>query len=154
MIYGQFDDLFSFLQTNIEIVWVNGVFDLLHDGHIKLLKEAYALTVTTTNAALFVGVNTDSSVRRLKGPTRPIQSYETRAQAISSLGYVNHIIPLTTDSPKDILYHLRPKYVVKGSDYRDKIESAEEYATVRSFGEFRFVDLLPGVSTTQIIRDS
>ncbi|HEY8553145.1 MAG TPA: D-glycero-beta-D-manno-heptose 1-phosphate adenylyltransferase [Burkholderiales bacterium] len=103
------------------IVFTNGCFDILHRGHVTLLNRAKAL-----GDLLIVGVNTDDSVRRLKGPGRPINTLEDRIKVLAALSYVDYVIAFDDDSPRDIIACVRPDLYVKGGDYsRDTLPEAE-----------------------------
>jgi D-beta-D-heptose 7-phosphate kinase/D-beta-D-heptose 1-phosphate adenosyltransferase len=93
-------------------VFTNGVFDLLHRGHVELLARARAL-----GDALVVGVNGDASVRRLKGPARPIRSEDDRAFVLAALEAVDAVVRFEQDTPLELIVALRPDVLVKGGDY-------------------------------------
>lgn len=121
------------------------MFDLLHPGHIDLLTAARA-----AGDALVVGVNTDASVRRLKGPSRPIRGEADRAYVLAALECVDLVVPFAEDTPLELVNHLRPDVIVKGGDYaEDTIVGASE---VKAWGgRVVVVPLTPGQSTTGII---
>jgi D-beta-D-heptose 7-phosphate kinase/D-beta-D-heptose 1-phosphate adenosyltransferase len=127
------------------IVMTNGCFDLLHRGHITYLNAAKAL-----GDLLVVGINSDASVRRLKGPGRPINGLEDRAQVLAALSAIDYIVPFDDDVPLDLVRAVRPDVFVKGGDYTpDRLPEAR---VVRELGGA--VDILPWVSdqsTTSII---
>jgi len=127
------------------VVFTNGVFDLLHPGHIDLLTAARA-----AGDALIVGVNTDASVRRLKGPLRPVRTEADRAYVLAALECVDLVVAFEQDTPLELVNHLRPDVIVKGGDYgEDTIVGANE---VKSWGgRVMVVPLTPGQSTTGII---
>jgi len=127
------------------VVFTNGVFDLLHPGHIDLLTAARA-----AGDALIVGVNTDASVRRLKGPLRPVRTEADRAYVLAALECVDLVVGFEQDTPLELVKHLRPDVIVKGGDYgEDTIVGANE---VKSWGgRVMVVPLTPGQSTTGII---
>lgn len=127
------------------MVFTNGVFDLLHPGHIDLLMAARA-----SGEALVVGINTDASVRRLKGPTRPVRTDAERAYVLAALECVDLVVPFAQDTPLELVTHLRPDVIVKGGDYsEDTIVGASE---VKSWGgRVVVVPLTAGQSTTGII---
>ena len=126
------------------IVFTNGCFDLLHPGHIHLLHESRAL-----GERLVVGLNTDASVRRLKGPTRPIVSEEDRAAVLSALTCVDLVVPFREDTPLSLIKALRPDILVKGGDYRPETVVGREI--VESYGgHVRLIPLLEGYSTTTL----
>lgn len=127
------------------MVFTNGVFDLLHPGHIDLLTAARA-----AGDSLIVGINTDASVRRLKGPTRPIRNEGERAYVLAALECVDLVVAFDQDTPLELVSRLRPDVIVKGGDYaEDTIVGARE---VKSWGgRVIVVPLTPGQSTTGII---
>ena len=128
------------------VAFTNGVFDLLHPGHIDLLAAA-----RESADALIVGVNSDESVRRLKGPARPVRSDAERAFVLAALECVDLVVIFPEDTPLNLVRHLKPDVIVKGGDYSENtIVGATE---VRSWGgRVLVVPLTPGHSTTAIIR--
>ena len=128
------------------MAFTNGVFDLLHPGHIDILTAARA-----SADALVVGINSDDSVRRLKGPMRPVRTDAERAYMLSALECVDLVVIFPDDTPLNLVSHLRPDDIVKGGDYsEDTIVGAAE---VKSWGgRVLVVPLTPGHSTTAIIR--
>lgn len=127
------------------IVFTNGCFDILHSGHIQYLNMAKAL-----GDVLIVGINSDASVARLKGPTRPINSLEDRAQVLAALSCVDHIIPFGEDAPDALIRVIRPEIYVKGGDY--SIEQLPEAALVSKLGgEVHILPYVQDHSTTGII---
>ena len=128
-----------------KVVFTNGVFDLLHRGHVDLLTAARA-----RGDALIVGINTDRSVKRLKGPTRPVRNERDRAYVLSGLEAVDLFVLFDEDTPLELVKALRPDVIVKGGDYTvDSIVGARE---VESWGgEAVVVPLTEGHSTTSII---
>jgi rfaE bifunctional protein nucleotidyltransferase chain/domain len=122
------------------------VFDLLHPGHIDILTAA-----RESADALVVGINSDDSVRRLKGPTRPMRTDAERAYMLGALECVDLVVIFPDDTPLNLVSHLRPDVIVKGGDYsEDTIVGAAE---VKSWGgRVLVVPLTPGHSTTAIIR--
>lgn len=134
-----------------QVVFTNGVFDLLHPGHVDLLVAARGL-----GDALIVGLNGDASVRRLKGPSRPVRPEAERAYVIAALEAVDAVTLFDQDTPLDLVLALRPDVLVKGGDYTpDTVVGRRE---VESWGgRVVIVPLTPGQSTTAIIeklRDS
>ena len=128
-----------------KVVFTNGVFDLLHPGHVDVLTAA-----RSRGDALIVGVNTDESVTRLKGPGRPVRSQAERAYVLAALESVDLVVLFEQDTPLELVRALRPDVIVKGGDYTvDSIVGASE---VESWGgEVVVVPLTPGQSTTSII---
>ncbi len=127
------------------VVFTNGVFDLLHPGHIDILSESRGL-----GDALVVGVNSDDSVRRLKGPTRPIRGEADRAYVLAALESVDAVVLFSDDTPLELILSLKPDVIAKGGDYTvDTIVGARE---VRGWGgEAVVIPLTPGHSTTSTI---
>ena len=128
------------------VVFTNGCFDLLHPGHIKLLKFS-----KLKGDVLVVAINTDDSVRRLKGPARPILGEKDRATILSALQYVDYVTLFSEDTPIELLKLVRPDVLIKGSDYtRDKVVGHE---LVESYGgRVELVQLKKGISTTELVR--
>src|SRR5690606_27630716 len=123
----------------------NGCFDILHSGHITYLNRARGI-----DDVLVVGLNADESVRRLKGPERPINTLEDRARVLAALTCVDHVVPFEEDTPVELIKLARPDLYVKGGDYTE--ETLPEAPLVRSLGGR--VEILPFVedrSTTGII---
>jgi D-beta-D-heptose 7-phosphate kinase/D-beta-D-heptose 1-phosphate adenosyltransferase len=132
----------------LRIGFTNGCFDILHPGHIKLLAEAHAAC-----DCLIVGLNSDASVRRLKGSGRPMQDVHARAEVLAALEAVDLVVVFDQDTPLELLRHVRPKVLLKGADYRrDEVVGREMVEAAG--GEVILVDLVPGVSTTSIVGKS
>lgn len=128
------------------LVFTNGVFDLLHRGHVHYLFEARAL-----GDALVIGLNTDASVRRLKGPSRPVTPQDERAFVIAGLGCVDAVTLFDDDTPERLIARLLPDVLVKGADYRvDQVvgRTAVEHAG----GRVVLIPLVEGCSTSALIR--
>jgi D-beta-D-heptose 7-phosphate kinase/D-beta-D-heptose 1-phosphate adenosyltransferase len=127
------------------VVFTNGVFDILHTGHVTLLEEA-----RRQGDFLVVGLNSDDSTRRLK-PGRPINNQHDRARVLSSVGAVDAVVIFSDDTPRSLIETLRPDVLVKGSDYtKDKVVGAD---LVESWGgSVVLVDLVSGKSTTGLLR--
>lgn len=127
------------------LVFTNGVFDLLHPGHIDVLLGA-----RREGDALVVGVNSDASVRRLKGPDRPVRNAAERCYVLAALECVSAVVVFEEDTPFDLIANLRPDVLVKGGDYTEaSIVGAPE---VRSWGgDVVVIPLTPGHSTTSTI---
>jgi len=128
------------------VVFTNGCFDLIHRGHVEYLAAARAL-----GDALVVGLNSDSSVRRLKGSGRPVNSEEDRALVLASLEVVDAVVLFAEDTPIRLIRALLPAVLVKGGDYTiDSIVGAPE--VIAAGGEVVVAPLVPGRSTTSILR--
>ena len=128
------------------LVFTNGVFDLLHPGHVTLLETARSL-----GAALVVGLNTDASVRRLgKGLDRPVNAEQSRARVLAALAAVDAVVMFDEDTPLELVQGLRPDVLVKGADYpRERIVGAD-FVEARG-GRVVRVPLVPETSTTRIV---
>jgi D-beta-D-heptose 7-phosphate kinase/D-beta-D-heptose 1-phosphate adenosyltransferase len=134
----------SWQASGKSVVFTNGCFDLLHPGHIHILHEARAL-----GDRLVVGLNSDASVRRLKGPSRPILGERDRAALLSALADVDAVVLFPEDTPIDLITRLKPDILVKGDDYR--IDQVVGRQVVESYGgKVMLVPLLRGYSTTGI----
>ena len=130
---------------NKKIVFTNGVFDILHQGHIASLSEAAAC-----GDILIVAVNSDASVKRLKGPQRPVNEQDARALILASLVVTDAVIIFDEDTPLHLISEILPDVLVKGSDYSiEQIAGAKE--VLANGGEVKLIDLVEGVSTTAII---
>ncbi len=136
-VFSQLDVVISKSKT----VFTNGCFDILHVGHLNLLKYSKALGTT-----LIVGLNSDESVRRLKGPARPIRSQTERAEMLRALPWVDEVRIFDEDTPERLLAELRPDILVKGGDYTPETVLGREYA-----GEVRIFPFVDGHSTTSIV---
>jgi D-beta-D-heptose 7-phosphate kinase/D-beta-D-heptose 1-phosphate adenosyltransferase len=134
----------SWQSSGQTVVFTNGCYDLLHPGHIHLLHQSREL-----GNRLIVGLNTDASVRRLKGNTRPILAERDRATLLSALGCVDLVVLFDEDTPLQLIRALKPDILVKGEDYcLDQVVGRED---VESYGgRVCRVSLLQGYSTTQI----
>jgi len=129
----------------LTIGFTNGCFDLIHPGHVHLLARARAAC-----DRLVVALNTDASVRRLKGPERPIQSEAARATVMSSLASVDLVVLFAEDTPLSLIEEIRPEILVKGADYRrDQVVGAD--IVRRHGGKLLLVDLLPSQGTSATI---
>ena len=130
---------------NKKVVFTNGVFDILHEGHIASLSEA-----ASYGSVLIVGINTDASVKRLKGESRPVNNENSRALLLASLVITDAVILFNEDTPLHLITTLLPDVLVKGGDYTlDQIVGAKE--VMANGGEVKIVPLLDGFSTTAII---
>ena len=140
--------LTAYRKENFKLVFTNGCFDLLHKGHLDLLSNAAAF-----GDKLFVGLNSDKSVKKLKGDSRPVQNEGIRAQKLLELKYVNHVIIFEDLTPKELIYAISPDVLVKGGDYK-KNEIVGAKHVISCGGVVKIVPLTPGFSTTSIIEKS
>jgi len=129
-----------------KVVFTNGCFDIVHRGHVEYLTKAKAL-----GDVLFVGMNTDASVRRLKGPTRPIVCQDDRALVLAAFRVVDYVCLFDEDTPHELIKAIVPDVLVKGSDWtidsivgKDIVEAAG--------GTVQTIDFVPNRSTTDIIK--
>ena len=147
-----FNDINQLLTTyrreNFKLVFTNGCFDLLHKGHLDLLSNAAGF-----GDKLFVGLNSDTSVKKLKGDSRPKQNERTRAQKLLELKYVNHVIIFEDLTPQKLVHAISPDVLVKGGDYK-KSEIVGAKHVISRGGVVKIVPLTPGFSTTSIIEKS
>jgi rfaE bifunctional protein nucleotidyltransferase chain/domain len=131
--------------SNKKIVFTNGVFDILHEGHIASLSEA-----ALYGHILIVGINSDASVKRLKGESRPVNNEGSRILLMASLVMVDAVILFEEDTPLDLITAILPDVLVKGGDYTiEQIVGATE--VIANGGEVKIVPILEGFSTTSII---
>lgn len=128
------------------IVFTNGVFDLLHRGHAEYLEEARAL-----GDRLVVGINTDASVRRLKGPTRPIVGEDDRAALVRALACVDLVVLFDDDTPLRLIEAVQPDVLVKGGDYAVADIVGREVVEARG-GQVTTIRLREGLSTSELVR--
>jgi D-beta-D-heptose 7-phosphate kinase/D-beta-D-heptose 1-phosphate adenosyltransferase len=129
----------------LRVILTNGCFDILHPGHIEYLEQARAL-----GDRLIVAVNDDESVRRLKGPARPVNPLSHRMRMLAALACVDWVLPFSEDTPARLIGNLLPDILVKGGDYRpDQIAGADH--VVAAGGQVRVLGFVPGHSTTSLI---
>jgi rfaE bifunctional protein nucleotidyltransferase chain/domain len=129
-----------------KVVFTNGVFDLLHRGHVEYLEEARAL-----GDRLVVGLNTDASVRRLKGASRPIMGEGDRAAVLGALSCVDLVILFEDDTPQRLIEAVRPHVLVKGGDYALADIVGREFVEAHG-GKVATVPLREGLSTSEIVK--
>ena len=128
------------------IVFTNGCFDILHKGHIDLLNKA-----STYGDILIVGLNSDNSVKTLKGQDRPIENEIIRSKKLLEIGNVDFVIIFNSETPKDLIIKIMPDVLVKGGDYSiDDIVGSNE--VISSGGKVKIIPLTKGFSTTSIIK--
>ena len=132
--------------NNKRIIFTNGCFDLLHQGHIDLLNQAKSF-----GEILIVGLNSDLSIRRLKGADRPIEILKIRSKNLWDLGIISAIIPFDSDTPIDLIKMINPDFLVKGGDYNiDEIIGSQYIQSMG--GAVKVVPITPGFSTTKKIK--
>lgn len=140
------NDRLASLRGQSAIVTTNGCFDILHVGHLRYLQACKEQGDET----LVVLVNSDASVRRLKGPQRPIVNEADRAELIAGLGCVDFVVLFEEDTPEPLLETIRPDYHAKGAQYNE--DNLPEMATLRNIGaKVRFVPMVENRSTTNVI---
>ena len=125
-----------------KIVFTNGCFDMIHRGHIELLKFCSQL-----GKKVIVGLNSDESVKKLKGDNRPVNSQEDRKILLESIRYVNSVIVFKEDTPYNLIKSLKPDIIVKGGDYNPEDVVGKDLAEVKIF---KYVE---GYSTSKTIQD-
>nr|WP_199157063.1 D-glycero-beta-D-manno-heptose 1-phosphate adenylyltransferase [Pedobacter sp. ASV2] len=131
--------------NNQKIVFTNGCFDLLHPGHVSYLNEAASL-----GDKLIIGLNTDASVRKIKGETRPVNNEFSRAQLLAAMFFIDAVILFDEDTPLKLINAIEPDVLVKGGDYKiETIVGATE--TLKKGGKVEVLSFLPGYSSTAII---
>lgn len=138
-------DLATLKSQNKKIVFTNGCFDLLHVGHVRYLQEAKKL-----GDVLVIGVNSDASVKRLKGPTRPVQIEADRAEILAALGAVDFTVIFTEDTPLKLIEAVKPDILVKGGDWKiDQIVGSD--FVINNGGKVMSLQFVDGKSTTKLI---
>lgn len=136
----------SWRAKGLKVGFTNGCFDLLHPGHVALLAQSRALC-----DRLIVGLNSDASVSRLKGPTRPIQPDIARATVLASLASVDLVVIFEEDTPENLIRSLRPDVLVKGGDYTVETIVGADFVQAHG-GKVIVIDLVPGFSTTSTVK--
>ena len=135
-------------RQGLRLGFTNGCFDLLHPGHIQVLVKSRAAC-----DRLIVGLNSDSSVARLKGAGRPIQNQQARAEVLAALEAVDLVAIFEDDTPVKLISRIRPMVLAKGGDYRREDVVGHEIVEAVG-GEILLVELVPGYSTTELVRRS
>jgi rfaE bifunctional protein nucleotidyltransferase chain/domain len=129
-----------------KVVFTNGVFDLLHIGHVTYMAKASEL-----GDKLIIGLNSDSSVKRIKGDDRPVNDQNSRAALLAALFFVDGIVVFEEDTPLNLISTLLPDILVKGADYAiENIVGAKE--VIANGGEVKTIDFVEGYSSTSIIQ--
>ena len=128
------------------VVFTNGCFDLIHPGHIKLLKQAGKY-----GDILFLGINSDKSIKQIKGPSRPVMKEKERITVLSAIEYIDFITVFNEPTPINLIKKIRPDALVKGSDWPKSEIVGKEF--VESYGGKVFtIELKPGISTSSLIK--
>ncbi len=132
-------------KQNKKIVFTNGCFDIIHSGHIRILKKA-----KERGDVLIVGLNSDKSVRKIKGSKRPIMNEKDRALILDSIRYVDYVVLFDEETPYNLIREIMPDVLVKGADYKlEEVVGAD--IVIKKGGEVFLVPLLKGKSTTNVI---
>lgn len=132
-------------QAGSKVVFTNGCFDLIHLGHVDYLEKARQL-----GDKLVLGLNTDDSVSRFKGPERPLQDQHSRARVLASMQFIDLVVFFNEDTPLNLISALVPNILVKGSDYlTENIVGAD--VVKKAGGVVKTIDFVPGYSTTRIV---
>ena len=143
----ELDRLLSFWRfKNKKIVFTNGCFDIVHKGHVQYLAKAASL-----GDILVLGLNSDVSVKRLKGEERPVNDLMAKALLLASMQFINLVVPFEEDTPYELIKIVRPNVLVKGGDYtKDQIVGAD--IVEKNKGEVVTIDFVKGYSTTNILK--
>lgn len=132
-------------RNNFKVVFTNGCFDILHRGHVEYLAKAASF-----GDVMVLGLNSDSSVRSIKGPERPVQDEGTRSLVLAALQFVSAVVLFNEDTPYNLIKAVQPDYLVKGADYNP--EDIVGYDIVKAKGgDVKTIELVEGHSTTGII---
>jgi rfaE bifunctional protein nucleotidyltransferase chain/domain len=131
---------------NEKIVFSNGCFDIIHPGHIEYLSKARDF-----GSKLIIGLNTDNSVSRLKGASRPIISQQQRAMMLASLHFVDAVVLFDEDTPYNLISQVQPDILVKGADYKPEDIVGFDIVTAKG-GVVETIELVEGFSTTEMIQ--
>lgn len=147
--FSSYNDIKNILdkkkQNGKSVVFTNGCFDIVHSGHIEYLKKAKKL-----GDFLIIGINSDDSIRKLKGDDRPVFSLQERALLLESFYFVDALIPFDSETPIDLIKSINPNILVKGGDY--KLEKIIGYDfVIESGGSVKTIDFLDGFSSSKII---
>ncbi|MCG8581404.1 MAG: D-glycero-beta-D-manno-heptose 1-phosphate adenylyltransferase [Bacteroidales bacterium] len=139
------DIVAQWTKNNESIVFTNGCFDIVHRGHIDYLSKA-----KDKGSKLILGLNTDASVQRLKGPQRPVVDEQSRAILMASLQFIDLVVFFDEDTPYELIKALQPDILVKGSDYNAKDIVGYDILMAKG-GKVETIDFVPGFSTTSIV---
>ena len=132
-------------KNKMKVAFTNGCFDILHLGHLKILTKSKEF-----GDRLIVGVNSDESVRKLKGEERPINDFQTRSNMLASFSFVDYVVEFSDDTPKKLIQIIKPDFLIKGGDYKKKNIVGNDI--VSSYGgETIIIPLIDGLSSTNTI---
>ncbi len=141
------ESLKNFLDKNRnkKIVFTNGCFDIIHRGHVEYLSQA-----ADYGDILIIGLNSDSSVKRLKGKNRPLQDEQSRAEVLAAMQFVNYVVVFDEETPEQLIKFLKPNILIKGSDYKVSEIVGGDFV-ISNGGKVITIDFIEGYSTTNII---
>ena len=145
LISGNAIDTFHKNHADKKVVFTNGCFDIIHVGHLRYLQEAAKL-----GDILIVAINSDASVKRLKGPERPINTELERAEMMCALGFVDYVAIFEEDTPLELIKRIQPDVLVKGGDYSNEYVIGTNEVESRG-GKLVLIPFVEGKSTTNII---
>ena len=132
-------------KNKMKVAFTNGCFDILHLGHLEILTKSKEF-----GDRLIVAVNSDESVRKLKGKERPINDFQTRSNMLASFSFVDYVVEFSDDTPKKLIQIIKPDFLIKGGDYKKKDIVGNDI--VSSYGgETIIIPLIDGLSTTNTI---
>ena len=139
----------------MKVIFTNGCFDILHIGHIKLLKYCHDLAYKTVGGPgkVIVGLNSDDSIKRLKGSKRPVNNQDDRMYMLESLKYVDSVEIFTDDTPYELIMRVKPYIIVKGGDYDGSITDPANprYVIGSDLADVKIFNTVEGYSTTNIL---
>jgi D-beta-D-heptose 7-phosphate kinase/D-beta-D-heptose 1-phosphate adenosyltransferase len=144
--WQELHEILDSLRNNKKIVFTNGCFDLLHVGHIRYLQQARQL-----GDILVVAINTDKSVQKLKGPTRPVQHEKDRAEILAALKSVDFVTLFDQETPLEIIELVKPDVLVKGGDWKPEQIVGSDFV-LKNGGEVKSLKYHDGKSTTELIK--
>lgn len=132
-------------KNKMKVAFTNGCFDILHLGHLEILTKSKEF-----GDRLIVAVNSDESVRKLKGKERPVNDFQTRSNMLASFSFVDYVVEFSDDTPKKLIQIIKPDFLIKGGDYKKKDIVGNDI--VSSYGgETIIIPLIDGLSTTNTI---
>jgi D-beta-D-heptose 7-phosphate kinase/D-beta-D-heptose 1-phosphate adenosyltransferase len=146
--WDQIEKVLGAIPESQNIVFTNGCFDLLHVGHVRYLNQARKI-----GDKLFVGINSDASVQKLKGPTRPIQNESDRAEILANLNSVDFVVIFDQETPLELIKKVRPDFLVKGGDWKPEQIVGSDFVQAYG-GKVQSLQFVDGKSTTSLIKKS